>query len=379
MHLTALAVLVLFAINAQASLPLGWTSVRALGMGNAYTAVVDNSDAIFYNPAGMARVNGIHWTIMNPRVGLGNPANISAASGVTSSGDIGEKVSNLYGKPIWAGGGGLSAITVPYFGAAAYANTEAGINTSQPPYPRMDLNYYFDYGGAIALAADFIPGFFALGTTVRYINRTGTTNTLGPATFANLDQDALVNELKRRGTGVGVDFGMVMRFPGPVSPSASFVYRNAGQTVFQKTEGIGAPPNIPSEMIAGVGLTVSLPFISITPAVDFRYIGWTGVATGLNINAGVELSLPLIDIRAGISQGYYTAGLGVDIGFIEAGVATWAQELGAYPGQEPDRRYMAQLTMQLGLDFASLFGGKGGSGGSGGGGGGEGRRIKRRR
>ena len=41
-------------------------SARALGMGNAYTAVVDNGDAIFYNPAGLAKMGGFNWTIIDP-------------------------------------------------------------------------------------------------------------------------------------------------------------------------------------------------------------------------------------------------------------------------------------------------------------------------
>jgi len=35
------------------------SSVRALGMGDAFTAMADDSSALFYNPAGLARVSGI--------------------------------------------------------------------------------------------------------------------------------------------------------------------------------------------------------------------------------------------------------------------------------------------------------------------------------
>lgn len=367
------------ATRAQAVLPTGWASARALGMGNAYTAVVTDSDAILYNPAAAARASGIHWTIMDPHVGA-SPANATLAS---EFGNFTSKpaatMNKLYGKNIWAGGGGKSAIMLPYFGVAAYANTEAGAMATNPANPRMNLNYYFDYGGAVTIAADFIPGFFALGTTVRYVNRTGTTNSIGPSTLANLNQTQLEAEMKRRGTGYGVDFGAVFRVPGPISPSASFVYRDAGQTMFSAQEGAGAPPPVNSEMIAGVGVTMNLLLISITPAVDFRYIGWTGVPTGQNINAGLEISLPLINLRGGVSQGYYTAGVGVDLLFLRADVATWAVEMGNYSGQAPDRRYMAELTLEFGFDPSKFLAGFGGKGGSGGGGGGDGRRLKRRR
>ena len=103
---------------------------------------------------------------------------------------------------------------------------------------------------------------------------------------------------------------------------------------------------------------------------------------GSNLGLGLELGLPLLNLRGGMSQGYYTAGAGIDLGMIQADVATWGVELGAYPGQSVDRRYMAQLTIQLGIDFGNLFGGggSGGGDGSGSGGGGSGhKRLKRRR
>ena len=42
------------------------TSVRALGMGNAYTAIVHDSDCVFYNPAGLAIVCVCGWHEKGP-------------------------------------------------------------------------------------------------------------------------------------------------------------------------------------------------------------------------------------------------------------------------------------------------------------------------
>ena len=353
----AIATVSISAREAHASLPIGWTSARALGMGNAYTAIVRDGDAIFYNPAGLGRASGIHWTVMDPRASINNPANLELANDLKFD-DVQATLSKLYGKRVWAGvGGGKSAVWLPYFGVAAYHNTEVGAFTGSRPNPFVDLDTYFDYGGAVGLAADLVPGFFSIGATVRYINRTGAKQKIGPGTLANLDSEDLRRQIERRGTAYAADFGALLRIPGPISPSVSFVYRDAGVTTFSHDEGIGAPPAVPSEMIIGAGVTMDFPLVSITPAIDFRYVNWTGVHTGLNINGGVEVELPLLTLRGGVSQGYYTAGAGVDLGFIRADVATWAIELGAYPGQHPDRRYMGQVTIEFGFDAPSLAGG----------------------
>lgn len=379
----AIAAWCLPAEEAHAQLPMGWTSVRSLGMGNAATAVAVESDALFYNPAMLMKTSGVHWTVMNPRVGIDNPANMQLVGPFTSSsGNIATAVNGLYGNTIWAGGGALSAISVPYFGVAGYANTEAGIIASNPANPRINLNYYFDYGGVVGVALPIVPQFFGLGVAVRSINRTGTTATIGPAVLGTGNMNSLQSQLKSRGNGYAVDLGTVISIPTPiVSPTLSFVYRDVGETAFSHDEGAGSPPPVHSEMIVGASLPLSIPFFSITPAIDYRYVGQS-VPTGSNINLGVEIGLPLLSLRGGMSQGYYTAGFGLDLGIISADFATWGVELGSYPGQAVDRRYMVQLTIQLGFDPLSLFGGGGGSGGGAdgsGGGGSQRHRLKQRR
>jgi hypothetical protein len=225
------------------------------------------------------------------------------------------------------------------------------------------LNYYFDYGVAMSAAVEPVPGF-GLGITGRYVNRTGTNSTLGAAIISQNNTTQLQNMLENRGDAIAVDFGALVTVPGPLSPSLSFVYRDIGNTTFTHSQGLTAPPSVQSEMIAGASLAIKGPLITITPSIDYRYIGWANVPTGENINLGCEVSLLLIDLRGGLSQGYYTAGAGLDLGIIRADAATWAEELGAYPGQQVDRRYMVQLTIELSFDpgkFLSDASGKSGS------------------
>jgi hypothetical protein len=300
-NLSVFIVVVLFCAltlssTANAQLTMGYTSIRALGMGNAYTAVVDDSDAIFYNPAALAKVNGVHWTIMDPHVGVGNPANVSLLSKISGTQAIGPAANSLYGKNIWLGGGGKSAVWIPYFGVAAYANTEAGIYAENPAYPRVNTNYYFDYGGAVGMALPLIPSVWSTGVTVRSINRTGTVGVIGLGAVASGSTAALVDQLKSRGNGYAVDFGSVITIPGPISPTVAFTYRDLGYTSFSHEEGAGNPPRVEPEMIAGASLKFKVPFFSVTPSIDYRYIGKPNVATGMNLNLGLEVGLPLIDL-----------------------------------------------------------------------------------
>jgi hypothetical protein len=350
---------VLFASSAfSQAQPMGWTSVRALGMGNAYTAVVSDSDSLFYNPAGLAKVKGINWTVMDPRGGANGLTGIQTAQKLSASNaNIPQILGPLYGQEIWGGGGAKTAITIPDFGMAGFVNTDVGFMPNSPPDPTMQLNSYLDYGYALGAAFDLVPSIWQVGVVGRYVNRTGSTATVGPATLGTLNTTQLQNVLESRGTGYALDFGSNITLPGPISPTMSFVYRDIGNTTFSHDSGASAPPPVNSEMIVGGSLAIKLLLINITPAVDFRYLTSQTLQLGMKVDAGVEIALPLLRLRAGLQQGYYTAGVGLDLGIMRVDAATYGVELGAYPGQMEDRRYMAQLTIELGFDPFRFFGG----------------------
>lgn len=341
-----------------AELNNNWLSTRALGMGNAYTSIVNDADALFYNPAGLANVSGVNWTFFDLHGGLNGLEAIENAQTVTSAGDdMQEALRKLYGKKIWVGGGGKTAVTTPYFGIAGFVNTSTGLITTNSPNPHIDPSLVFDYGAVAGFAVPIVPGFFNIGLSMKRVNRTGTTQSIGAGTLATLDVDALKEEFKRRGTGYGLDFGAQFRLPGPISPSLSFVYRDMGYTTFTHEEGAGAPSRIEPEMILGGGVEFSAPLIKVTPVFDYRYTNRPEIQLGKKINLGLELSLPLLDLRAGLHQGYYSAGVGLNLALLRVDVATWGVEMGEYPGQREDRRYMAQLTFELGFDPLGLIGG----------------------
>jgi hypothetical protein len=71
---------------------------------------------------------------------------------------------------------------------------------------------------------------------------------------------------------------------------------------------------------------------------------------GKKINLGLELSWPIIDVRGGFQQGYLSYGVGCDIWLFRLDLASYGVELGEYPGQLEDRRYMLQMTFDFGVD-----------------------------
>ena len=363
----AISLLVIHA-SATPSLPLHetWTSVRALGMGNAYTSIVDDADSLFYNPAGINSVSGLNWTILDLHAGLDDLAIMQTLNSFKDSSNITSLIQSEYGKYHWLNVGTKTAFTFPHFGVALFGNADALLSVANPPYPELRLQYYQDYGGVVGFGFEPVPSFIKFGLDVKYMIRTGTESIFTSDQLATLKTDQITAALQSAGSGYAMDSGLLVTIPSPIRPTLSFVWKNMGCTAFTKTAGAIAPPRIQDEMIIGGSLEITAPLISIYPSLDYKYLNRADVQFGKKISLGVEVSLPILSIRAGFNQGYYTAGVGVNLGVMRVDAATYGEELGEYPGQIEDRRYVVQATFEIGFDPLGLFGGSGSSSSKGG-------------
>lgn len=61
------------------------------------------------------------------------------------------------------------------------------------------------------------------------------------------------------------------------------------------------------------------------------------------LHLGVETNWKSIAIRLGMNQGYWTAGLGLDLRFVTLNLSSYGEEMGLNAGTQEDRRYTADL------------------------------------
>jgi hypothetical protein len=58
--------LVMAAGSNAAPYPTFYRGVRPLGMGGAFTALADDENALYYNPAGLTAIDGLDLGVVNP-------------------------------------------------------------------------------------------------------------------------------------------------------------------------------------------------------------------------------------------------------------------------------------------------------------------------
>jgi hypothetical protein len=330
-------------------------SVRALGMGNAYTAVVNNSDAIYYNPAGLAKIKGFRWTILDPTLGINNLDSYQDYLDIINdSSDTQSIINQLYGENVTILLGMKSLITMGGFSFGAYGVADSNFSINNPVFPNIDATYRVDYALVAGWGLDLIPDMLSIGFQSRRINRTGGTVPIGVSTIATLDSQAIQDELSRTGIGYAFDLGTTLTFPGALKPTIAFSWRDVGNTKFLPTGSSLAPNSVKQEQIIGLGINYESLLMDIRPALDFRFLNDGDMQLGKKINLGIEFSWPLIDVRGGFHQGYYTLGASFDLWLMRFDVATYGVELGVYPGQLEDRRYMMQISFEFGFDPGSF-------------------------
>lgn len=331
-------------------------NVKALGMGNAYLSVAQGHDAVFYNPAGLAKLKGVHFRLLSVGAGLNGLDDVydkykdmSDRMDSDMSGVLGE----LYGDPLWGRADGQMSLSIGSVILGVFGRSNLGFNLTNPAFPQLQSSFFADYGAFAGFGLEVVPDYVDFGAVVKRIQREGGNVVLGPGDLASMDSDLIEEHMKKRGKGYGVDLGINIKIPMPLNPTISAAWQNVGKTTFNVGADPGnAPPRQEDSINYGLGIEQDLTVFTFRWAVDYRHSNLAGEQIGKKLHTGIELDFPAVTLRGGFNQGYYTAGASIDFFFFQIDAATYGVELGAFPGQQQDRRYIVQLLMEFGFDSA---------------------------
>lgn len=340
-------------LTRAAELRQPYRPISAMGMGGVYMPFPDDPDAVIVNPAALRWASGIHADIIE--VGVGTNINLLDRSAIefyeavmeipdTRDYDI------LYGKPIWLGTNGKVALSLPYLGVALQLNGFVSTQLNNPAFPDLDMSYFRDRILQVGFAIPIGP-MSSLGIGVKQIDRQGGNKEIDLALLASGSSlETLTNEFLDAGVGYGTDVAFMTKLPVPFEPTFSVMWQDLGSVKFSKTLGENAPEIQRDNVIFGAGAVLDLPGLDVKGGIEYRHITLQGEQLGKKIHAGAEVSLPFIDLRMGANQGYSTFGVGLDLMFFRFDAAMTTEELGVYPGQNPQTRYMAGIGLSLGFD-----------------------------
>ncbi len=237
-----------------------------------------------------------------------------------------------------------------------------------PGLPYVNFGSYFDLGllmgfGFKIPTPEFLDRFTTLyaGITIKYINRLKYENPRMSLLEAFDTFQGILNFKNgfEWGQAIGSDLGFLMKGD---NWGAGFVIRDWFTTQFSWTEydyhfnpvpavnGESIPPTYyyPSFDI-GCSYTLQnlLNFYTFKgPTFYFDLVNIFDFTENyfLKTRIGAEVSVfTILKLRAGLYKGYPTAGFGIVMPFITINAAYFTEELGAFPGSEPQQNYVIEF------------------------------------
>jgi len=352
MRFFVFALLFIFSIAVKAQLGVYEMTrpTRSLGMGGVIIPIVNDGDAVFYNPAALANVKNINLQLADIEIAANGEDAYKIAQDVKNIDDPATQ-NSLFGKRLYAQASDRTSIATRYFGLGIYTEYNASLQLHNPAYPQVDTYFRNDtgvvMGGAIPLGTST-----SIGLTLKQIRRWGGyEQDLGAAEMINLKNISSLGTLfQNKGTGYGADAAFMTTFDAPLKPTFATVLQDIGDTSFTETGGTAPPPRIQQNLSTGLSAGAGNSDFGWTVAVEARHLLESDIQIGNKLHVGAELSLALLDLRVGMNQGYLTYGAGINFYFFRLDAASYGEELGAYPGQIQDNRIQIGLTMNLNFD-----------------------------
>jgi hypothetical protein len=381
-----------------AEIPASIRGTRALGMGDALTAVADDQNIFFYNPAGTVQRTGslmtvadISATVSKDFIDLANfigdnqdsLENFDKLTPAEKADLVNKITSEMVGlKPTFGASlPNVSYLSGPMFGglhwgAGAFAQVSGvvGFNPviiSPSLYYNVNADAIFPLNLALKVKhLPLIPGALGLGANLKFIER-------GRVQEDSVDVFAMDNYSgppAQMGHGMGMDFGALYSPTARWNIAATMLDFGGTSISFDALDakqGFDAKSSFTESIHQRVNLGVAwtpgrlgLPFFGVPThdrlvlAADVRDIvnadskiienGGLADTAGTHFHLGAEYRWWFLRFRAGANQGYFTGGLGVDWPMIKLDYAYYADELSLFAGGERHPAHRLSVSFSFG-------------------------------
>jgi len=343
-------------------------------MGDAFTAVADDENTLFYNPAALGRNRGVQLTPLkvnvnfpdildknisldHPRVGISDRFQ-NFPSGTQAIAD------RVLGYPLYLEAASAPGIKFLNFGFNFFASSKTSMDLEDAIHPVLNVDYRYDRG--------FITGYaFNFGNGGQGRNPTGNRSTIGFA-FKSMNRQGLTNSFDlfgtkllnaiqgagnyaairnnlgySKGSGYGFDLGFEHNYfmAGGTRMTFGASWLDVGDTHFKKTSGIYPIAPQAQSLNLGFSFNQDIGLLDYTLAADYGNVLDQTTAVGSKIKLGVRARLPILSFYSGFNAGYLSWGLGLKLLFFDFKVGFYGTELGHSYRQRQSKRTVFTLSL----------------------------------
>lgn len=337
---------------------------KIMGAGGANVANGGSFSSLFSNPAGLSRIPKEYgWEFQLANIAVSFNDNVTDIGDIADAADENEAALAKEIKKYTGENFHIGVSTVPLsvskkldsvaFGIGAVGSLSANIlpHSGFGSSGILEVNALAVGGVAGGVSKDlkdlkvgnYVLNNIAVGGGLKVLKYGAMSKTFSAAEIA--DDDFELEDELAKGTSVVGDLGVLYNLSPRVAMGISAM--NIGG-IGDKDEGY-----IPTTINMGISynyrvnrvffnqVRFSLDLIDLTQEYeDDSFVKRTRFGADLNVWDGWASSF---NLQAGLYQGEYSAGLSLRLAAVEVAFATYEEQLGAYKGQDSDRRYMASF------------------------------------
>ncbi len=351
-------------------------SPRAQLMGDAFTAVADDEYTLFYNPAALGRNKGVSFTPINPSFGGTNVLGDTDRFKDFPKKDPAAIANKILNYPVSLQASVFPGLKMAHFGFNLFASSKTNMILRNAIHPTLEVDYRYDKGFITGFAYNIGSGAttsrikkssktkvttgkrFSIGAAFKYVNREGMsdqydlfgTTLLNKVSSGNTELSDLKEALGYSiGKGWGADLGAEYAYSsGNNLFTAGFAILDVGGTRFRKTQGTGDIPVQEMSINSGVAFKKDLGIVDYTFSADLRPLNQP-IDFSRKFHLGAELSLPLITLNAGWSEGYVSYGGSIKFWPVKLTAGFYGVEIGSKFREQEAKRFVVLLSL---FDFS---------------------------
>jgi hypothetical protein len=343
------SLVVLFSCTCLAAeYPYIYKGFRPMGMGGAFVAVSNDANALFYNPAGLADIEKTRASIFGLEIEMGkNAYGLYKDALDVDFGNVAESAQFLrdyMGERSHLGLAIVPSFAMSRFALAVFGTARSDLEVRDRQYPKIDVDVVSDLGFGAGYAHPIMENTLLVGASAKYVHRQSLTQEYTVADISDKLSDTIRDDLNK-GSGILVDLGAIYKL-SKFDLSNSRVGISVNNLI---GSGLGDAKDIDSHVDIGYAQDFDLNVTNATFAIDYvdifhNFSQDDDIAKRIRLGGEFQF-LDVIFVRAGLYQGYFTAGMNLEAKVVRLDLLTYAEEIGTFAGQRVDRRYAGRFVI----------------------------------
>jgi hypothetical protein len=330
-----------------------YNGARALGMGGAGIAVVNDETSLLSNPAGLGKLRDSYGTLIDPEMdGSFNNKRMYDTKAYVDPFDLEQVRDTLdYSRETYyhVKGQIFPSFVVRNFGIGIHFSKLLDAQMSADG-TQMTTFYQDDIALHMGMNLRFFDGRVKIGAVGKAIARIEVDQTLAiPGSLA-------LSDTASEGVAVTSDVGLTLAAPVAWLPTVSAVIRDMGGAVFTSGSGVrmqttNRPKTVDQDMDVAFALfPIHGNNSRSTFTLEYQKLKASTLATDKSryYHVGYEYNYSdLLFFRAGMNQRYWTAGFELASEHTQFQIASYGEDIGTEGNPIEDRRYLFKFAFRF--------------------------------